>query len=479
MSEQGPAQRPWRLDLQLDPNDGAPRQVQLVRALIREIRRGRLQPGATLPGTRSFAAALGINRKAVVAAFEELCAQGWLESRPRSGTRVAAQLPRSRVLEAEMSTAEREPAGTRDLLLTTDGFPDPALAPLSELGRAYARALRGVGRRPPGYGDPRGDARLRALLAEFVNQARGLSCRPEQLLVSRGSQGALGLYAQARLQKGSAIAVESPGYVPAWRAFELAGAEVIPIPVDGHGLRVERLEALARRLGPRLHGVYVTPHRQYPTLAPLTPERQVALLELCRRHGLSIIEDDYDYEYHYEGPPRLPLAAAASTTVIYVASLSKLLAPSLRLGYVVAPVAEIDAMAAARAALEGDADPVLERAVAELLDEGILQSHARRARQVYQKRRDHLLACLRSHPSLERALAIECPGGGLAFWIRLRRGQLERYAARCRSLGVEIVPARGHPSLPAVEGFRLGFAAHDEAELTHIAAVLAESTEVL
>ncbi|WP_434380303.1 PLP-dependent aminotransferase family protein [Melittangium boletus] len=473
---EGPGQRPWRFDFALDHDGTVSRQTQLTRALVREIQRGRLQPGAMLPGSRTLADQLGVNRKVVVAAVEELVGQGWLETRPASGTRVAASLPRSAVADVELPPPRKTGPSRREapFVSITDGLPDPRLAPIAELSRAYARALRSVHRTAVGYGDPAGDPGLREVLSLFVNQARGLSTTRDEVFLTRGAQGALGLYALAMLGPGDVVAAEVPGYAPAWRAFEFAGARVTHIPIDGDGLRTDLLEKTARRLAGRLKAVYVTPHHQYPTSVSLAPERRMRLLQLAERFDFTVLEDDYDYEYHFEGEPLLPLhATGGSRHVVYIASLSKLLAPTVRLGYLVASDACIRQLRQTRAVLKRQGDTVLERAIVELFEDGTIQRHARRARRTYKARRDHLHARLSALPSLRECFEYTVPAGGLALWLKLRRGSAEALVASARAERLLIAPGATHLPEGHLEAFRFGFAAHAPDELSRICDALA------
>jgi GntR family transcriptional regulator / MocR family aminotransferase len=478
---EGPGRRPWRFDFTLDPDGAVSQQTQLTRAIIRDIQRGRLSPGSMLPGSRTLAHQLGVNRKVVVAAVEELVGQGWLETRPASGTRVAASLPRSAVADVELPSP-RKPGGARQeapFVSITDGLPDPRLAPLPELSRAYARALRSLSRRAAGYGDPAGDPGLREVLSSFVNQARGLSSVRDEIFLARGAQGALGLYALAMLGPGDVVAAETPGYAPAWQAFEFAGAQVVHIPIDGDGLRTDLLEKTARKLSGRLKAVYVTPHHQYPTSVSLAPERRMKLLQLAERFDFTVLEDDYDYEYHFEGEPLLPLhAAGGSKRVVYIASLSKLLAPAARLGYLVASEPCIRKLKETRMVLERQGDAVLERAIVELFEDGTIQRHARRARRIYRERRDHLHARLCATPSLRECFDYVVPAGGLALWLKLRRGTAESLAERAREEGLLIAPGATHIPEGRLDAIRFGFASHDTAELSRICDVLSRCVRV-
>ncbi|MCA9579965.1 MAG: PLP-dependent aminotransferase family protein, partial [Myxococcales bacterium] len=187
--------------------------------------------------------------------------------------------------------------------------------------------------------------------------------------------------------------VEGLGYRPAWEALRATGAQLVPVPVDEHGLQVDRLAALAERVP--LRALYLTPHHQYPSTAVLGAPRRLQLIALARQHRFALIEDDYDHEFHYEGRPILPLAARAPESVAYVGTLSKVLAPGLRLGWLVAPSPLREAIIARRSVVDRQGDLVLEEALAELLDEGEVARHVLRMRGLYEQRRDFTVERLR------------------------------------------------------------------------------------
>ncbi|UQA56911.1 PLP-dependent aminotransferase family protein [Polyangium aurulentum] len=490
----GPAaNRPWRLDLPLDPESRTPLYLQLVQAVIRDIRRGRLKPGDALPGARTLAGALGVTRKTVVTAMDELVTQGWLSTEPARGTFVAPAPPAHAVADADLRSRPppeppRPPGSAqgarggaaargraRGTLAFDDGAPDPRLAPVEALARAHRRALLELTRAGLGYGDPRGDIALRALLAAFLNQARGLSVDADQVLITRGSQMALFLAGRALLREpGDRIAVEDPGYRPAWEAFRLGGAELVPVAVDAEGLCVDQLADLPQR--PPLRAVYATPHHQYPTTASLSPRRRARLLELAAARGFTVIEDDYDYEFHFDGRPLLPLSSSGDLgSVVYVGSLSKLLAPWVRVGYLVASRALVQRAAALREVVDRQGDPALERAIAELLEDGELQRHARKARRAYEERRDLLADLLRS--ALPGDLSFQVPAGGLALFCEARGVvDLERWRARAEERGLLFNPGRAHAFDGAPRPWlRLGYASLAPEELREAVARLARS----
>ncbi|HET7599429.1 MAG TPA: PLP-dependent aminotransferase family protein, partial [Gemmatimonadales bacterium] len=314
------------------------------------------------------------------------------------------------------------------------------------------------------YGDPRGALELRTALARMLAARRALPAGIETLIVTRGSQMGLSLAAEALVRPGDRVAVEELGYGAAWDAFRRAGAELVAVPVDGAGLSVEALER-ALEAGP-LRAVYLTPHHHYPTTAVLAAGRRLRLLELARRHRFAIVEDDYDHEFHYEGPPVLPLASAdRSGSVIYVGTFSKVLTPGLRLGFVHASPPVIRALVSLRLVLDRQGDHASEIATAALIESGELQRAVRRARRVYRARRDALVHALRSE--LGEVLRFRPPAGGSSLWAWADGVDVDRWQERALAQAVAFAPARvfalGGRARP---GLRLAFTSLSEADLS-------------
>jgi GntR family transcriptional regulator/MocR family aminotransferase len=474
----------WEFAMALDRGRDAPLFRQIARAIGDDIRRGRLGPGDALPGTRTLARSLGVQRMTVVAAFDELLAEGWITTRPARGAFVSPDMPEPpRPRRFAPKAAERTgvrarigfdlpPAPPSDMpyqvpsgtLLFAPNRPDVRLIPDDLIGRAYRRAIRRGGGALLSYGRPQGHERLRGAIAAMLAATRGLAARADDVCITHGSQMGMALLARALVRPDDVVAVEEMTYRPAVEVFRMQGAKVVPIPVDAAGIRIEPLERLAQ--AGRLRAVHVTAHHQFPTTVTLSAARRLRLLDLARTRRFVVIEEDYDYEFHYDGRPVLPLASADTAGVVaYVGTFSKVLAPALRIGYVVAPRPLLEAVAAHRLYLDIQGDQVLEYALGELIEEGEVQRHIRRVRREYLARRDLLALALRR--TLGDAMSFRVPAGGIGLWVRVADGiDVEGWAARARTRGVIMVTARSFAVDQKPRPFaRLGFASLDRGEI--------------
>ena len=486
--------RPWKI--LLGPIDAAlprPLYLQIVHAVIHGIEAGRLPPGTFLPSSRDLAATLAVNRKTVVVAYEDLVAQGWLESRGTRGTMVAAELTRAKNPAPAHATVAAEygfrapperplaiaDAGGQKL---DEGAPDGRLFPADILARAYRSAIQRASRdNRMQYRDPRGSPRLREAVAAMLRSERGLAVGVDEICITRGSQNGIYLAARTLISRGDTVLVEALTYEPAVAAFADLGANIVPVGLDEQGVDVGDVERQCRLH--RVRAIFLTPHHQFPTTVALRPERRLRLLSLARQFGFAIIEDDYDHEYHFDGQPLLPMASYAPDRVIYVGSLSKLLLPSLRIGYIAAPRAFIDAVAHGVSLTDGMGNTLTEDAAAELIVEGELRRHVRRVTQVYGVRRrafdDRLRAIFGDR------VDYRVPDGGLAFWLRFPDpALLDRIEAGAPVQSLRLAASASFMTTSdAPRGLRLGFGSLSEAEaeraLTGLAAAggLATATQ--
>lgn len=475
--------RPWKITLseRIDPDRSTPIYLQIVHAIIHEIERGRLPSGTFLPSSRELAAHLSVNRKTVVLAYEDLIAQGWLTSRGTRGTLVSSLHPEGRAgvpaAARRQAEAERDfpaygfpPAPDRPLAWSAEGgvkldegSPDGRLFPIDVLGRAYRTAIRRAARGDGmAYRDPRGTPQLRANIAEMLNAERGLAVTKDHICITRGSQHGIFLATQLLIAPGDTVLVEDLTYEPAVTAFAARGARVVPVGLDEQGVDVEDVEKACRTH--KVRAIFLTPHHQFPTTVALRPERRLRLLELARQFDFALIEDDYDHEFHFESQPLLPMASYAPARVIYVGSLSKLLLPALRIGYIAAPPPLIDAIAHQVSLIDGMGNSFTEDAAAELIESGELRRHARKATQVYAERRTAFATTLQE--LLGDRAAFRMPDGGLAFWLRFPvAGMLDRIERVAPTLGLRFADSRSFVTSDRAErGLRLGFASLTEAE---------------
>jgi len=387
----GPVEGP-RLLLELDRSGEAPLHEQIERSIREDIRAGRLTAGSRLPSTRSLAAELGVSRGVVSEAYGQLAAEGYL---------LASQGAPTRVAHAVRSPAPRPPAPSLrpEFAYRLDpGLPDLAGFPRDR----WLRSLRAAWREAPfdavDYPDPRGVPALRETLAEYLGRVRGAAADPEQLIVCTGFSQGLSLIARWLAGRGvERVALEDPGWHAHRLIVEQAGIEVVPIPVDAEGLRVDELE----RSG--ASAVVVTPAHQFPTGAVLGSERRAALIEWAERGERLIVEDDYDAELRYDRAGVGALQGLAPERVAYLGSVSKRLAPGMRLGWMLAPSWLGWPLISVRAIEDRGSEVIGQLALRDFIARGELDRHLRRMRLRYQRRREALLEALARHLPEARA----------------------------------------------------------------------------
>lgn len=471
--------RPWNLTIQLQRQNGKGLHLQITQAIIEEIRRSRLILGMPMPGSRELAEKLGVNRKTVVLAYEELVAQGWLQAQGRRGTFVAAEFPvtekgvkpdKSNVREStensnELFLEERLDSGLQarpEVINFTDGTPDSRLIPYTALSRAFRHAIIQSSRTNQlGYGDPRGSLILRQSLARMLKMERGLSSNEENICLVRGSQMGIYIAASVLVSAGDYVAFETLSYAQARNAFRSFGANIVSVAQDKYGLIPEDLERLCCKH--RIRAVYVTPHHQYPTTVMMPAERRLRLLALAETFDFTIVEDDYDHDFHFDHRPTFPMARVdRAGKVIYIGSMSKVLAPGLRLGYISAKPEIIKRCATKVMQIDRQGNSITELAVHELMASGELKRHLRSALKVYAQRRDAAVQTIRRN--LSRWVEFEVPAGGLALWLRMANG-LDAHLITTNALvnGVRLVSSSQYSDTGECGfGLRLGYGSMDE-----------------
>ena len=440
--------------ISLDRARRTPLYFQLYRELREAIETGRFHSRAQLPSSRSLAADLGLSRKTVVDAYEQLTAEGFLESSVGSGTYVTSALPQP-LTGAQIKTlkAVAQPVASqassrrrRKIEILSPFFPPvkplpfrhglPALDafPLRLWSRLSGKRLRNLPTDLLGYGDPKGYRPLREAIAWYLGTSRAVRCEPDQVVVVAGSQQAIYLTALVLLSKGDSVWIEDPGYLGARGALQIAGAHLIPVPVDEQGLRVSE----GIRLDPNARLVYTTPSNQYPLTVTMSLSRRFELLEWAQRSGSWIIEDDYDSEFRYNSRPIAALQGLdRSGRVIYLGTFSKLLAPTLRIGYFVLPPELVEVFSVASSLISRHPPSLEQIVLADFIEQGHLARHIRKMRALYQERQAELLDAARTE--LDGVLEITPPDAGTHVVAKLPRGVDARVAARSAELhGVEV-----------------------------------------
>jgi GntR family transcriptional regulator/MocR family aminotransferase len=388
----------------LDLDLPTPLHRQLEQHLRDAIRSGRFGPASLVPSTRSLARQLGVSRGVVVEAYEQLAAEGYLLARPGGSTRVAPTATPARPRASA-------PAAVRFAADFRPGQPDLDEFPRAAWLHSVRRVLNEAPSARMAYLDGRGMHELREALAAYLDRVRGTAARVDDVVVCSGFAQGLRLVAQVLRASGARrIAMEDPSYADAREMVRAAGLAVVGLPIDESGINPELLDR------ERVDAVIVTPAHQYPTGGVLPPERRAALVAWAvRRRGL-IIEDDYDAEFRYDREPIGPIQGLCPDRVVYAGTASKILAPGLRLGWLVAPSSLVEAIAAAKLKSDLGSPAIDQLAFADFVQRGELDRHLRRMRPIYRRRRDTLLAALRRHlPDLRPAGA--SAGLHLLAWL--------------------------------------------------------------
>lgn len=354
---------------------------QIEEQLRSQIRGGSLRPDAQLPSTRDLAQQLGVSRPIVVAAYEQLAAEGLLVSRPGARPRVASAMAPRRAHRVESESAETEPR-----LDFRPGIPDLAAFPRGAWLRATRDALRTLPIASLGYTEPHGALVLRQALSDYLARVRGVISDPSRVLITSGwAQGRTLLLRALKARGAQRVAIEDPCFVDARAAVRTLGLTLVPVPVDEHGMQVASLDRL------RVDAVIVTPAHQYPSGVLLSGERRAALLEWVRRTDGIVVEDDYDAEYRYDRAPVGAMQALDPERIVYAGSASKILAPGLRLGWLVAPPKLAEAVRAQQTLSDFGVSRIEQAVFAEFVARGDLDRHLRRMRGRYRARRNALV----------------------------------------------------------------------------------------
>lgn len=450
---------------------------QIAQALRAAIASGELKAGEFLPSTRALSASLGVARGTVTEAFEQLLAEGYLESQVGAGTRVAPTLAE----QARPVVVDRNPNKSAPIQLPPRAarlakvaaaftpmpevpfaiaVPGGAVAPDDHWRRLGNRVRASRAAAPASYGDPRGLMALRQAIADYVRKSRAVHCEPEQVVITAGTQQGLYLAGRVLLSPGDRVWAEDPAYPGMTAVLDDLDLVTTRVGVDAQGIDVEAAVAAS----PHARAAFVTPSHQYPLGMPLSMARRNALVAWAQRSNAWIIEDDYDSELRYAGHPFPSMQGLAPSRVIYLGTLSKVLFPSLRLGYVVAPAPLIDAFAGARALLDRHSPTTDQHVLAAYMREGLFEAHIRRIRGVYAARRATLIAALTRHMPGDVRLQPSDQGMHLLLWLPERFDDVQ-LAKSALAAGIVVRPISLMYKAAPRPGLMLGFGGFEAEEL--------------
>lgn len=473
----------------LDRNADKPLYLQLADCVSNAIQKGQLEVAEKLPGTRIMAEYLGIHRKTVVAAYEELQAQGWIEMKGSVGSFILpmGQRVSSHSMQKVSSDLKWIKSGfsfKRSSLLDSpfeshsctlalnDGQPDYRLTNMDELTRLYRNSLkRKMVARKLRDSQVKGSDYFKKQLTSYLKTVRGISVHSNELLLSKSTEMILFIVAQLLVDKGSVVLVGNPSYFSANMIFQQAGARLKTIPVDEDGLKVEEIPKLFKRGEIRL--LYLNPRVDYPTTVPLSMERRMRLLEIAHELDFIIVEDDSEYEFSYEKQMELPLLAHDQFgKVLYVGALGRSLSPTFKTGFLISNADLIEEGEKLSGILDRQEDVIMEQTLGELIESGEIHRQWKKSIKIYRDRRNRMVHLL--HDAFGPEITFSIPKGGLALWVRFKNvfslSELVRYC-EAKSLFIPRHCLFQNKELTAI---RIGFGHLELKEMEEVVKTLVE-----
>lgn len=477
---------PFKTLIPLDRTARSALYIQIANTMIRYITAGVIPVGLKLPGGRKLSELLGVSRRTAMLAYEELEAQGWITIKPNRGTFISSKIPitKKRVLPSgihEFSRTKSHFARNEKLDFLTyyqapnlkeithvfdTGYPDVRLAPLKELSQAMSRVLMSrQDKKIMNYAaDFNGHLQLRAEIVKYLAESRGINVGINSLIITRGSLMAFSSIFQILLSPGDKVIVGDVSFKVAKDIIKISGGELVTVPVDNNGMDTDAIEKACQKQV--IRAVFVMPHHHHPTTVSLCAARRMRLLQLAEKYRFAIIEDDYDYDFHYSSSPILPMASSDyQGVVIYVGSLSKTVAPGLRLGFIVAPEDFVQDLSRLSRFMDCHGNTAMEKAIAILFKDCVIRRHLKKSLKIYHQRRD--LFCDLLQTQLGAYINFKIPEGGLAVWVQFDKKipllELRKIASKKGLLiSKSIFQNKQGTNINAI---RMGFASLNEIEL--------------
>lgn len=471
----------------IDKASSTPLYRQVADRLTEAIEKGFLPRGFKLPGARKLALQLGLYLRTVEKAYEDLMLQGWVVVKPYSGTYVSENIPKASSsptakegpgiqmgkagFNFRHSVLQLEPATQKDLpipleVMLNDGHPNIQFMPAVELEVNYRKLLD---KKQPGKvlykENPWGSRALRQVLGKFLNESRGLNAGLENMLISKGNQYSIFMILSLTMSEGDTIVLAESGYAGVYHICLYLGLDIEFIATDSQGINVDQLEDLCRRK--TVKALYLTPHFHYPTGEVLSANRRKKIGKLSLAYGFLIVEDDYDFDFHFLNQPLLPVAASeARSQVVYVGGLNRLISASLRVSYIIGPEDFLKELARMKIAIDKFSDTILEEALAITLQDKAVMRYRNKAVKAYSQSMEVL--CRLVDKQLGKWCRYDKPKGGMGLWLEFDPViDVDEVIRMAREYGVGFPDRRSLYTIsPGRNGMRIGFASSTEAELT-------------
>lgn len=408
--------------------------LRIAYGLRHAIQTGKLTANEPLPSARKLAEQLGTNRHTIMAAYQELIAQGWVESIERKGYRVAQSLPIEESnhslsyhplvekafnwdINTDISESSLDKPAHKYRYNFAGGSPDVSLFPFKDFKSYMNESLSRPNFDDLNYGNNAGNNNFIHQVKTYLRRVRSIT--DKEIIAVNGSQEAIYLIARLLLKSGDKVAVESLGYQPAWNAFKTTGADLVPIQQHDNGIDIKQLEKVFSTTDIKL--LYLTPLHQYPTTVTLPIHERMAIYQLATKYNVAILEDDYDHEFHYDCQPLIPLAAEDPLgLVIYLSTFSKIMFPGGRIGFIAVDKALVPAIMRYRSVMNHKPNVLMQDAIGRWMQDGGFERHLRRMSKRYHQRRDHLIQLLNMYKAQGIALDYDLPAGGMSLWLDIK-----------------------------------------------------------
>ena len=490
-----PVQIPFKSFIQLKPGENTALYLQIVFEFIKAIQTGLLPEGTKLPGTRILCKVLAINRNTLIKAFEDLESQGWIKILPNKGTFILSQQKQksaddtafqktkkasdiSRGFTFKRSAILENPTEVSNLPYQfNDGLPDLRLVQTDVLARLYVSKLKRQ-KSTNTWEQIQAQSHLKFKLqfSNYLNLTRGIRIATSNLLTTSSHELSLYLVTKLLISPGDKVVVASPGYYISNMTLSDSGAQIIPVPIDKEGIDTKQLKNICEKQTIRV--LYLTSNYHYPTTTSLSAKRRIEVLELANKYGFVILEDDYDFDFHYDNNPLLPLAALDSNQkVVYVGSFGRSLPSGFGYGFIAASYDFIIELGKHQNILEPGIDVIKEQVLTDWIQEGEVHRLSKKNKKLYKERRDDFVLLLKHY--LKGKIKFQVPPRGLAVWVEwLDNFNLMQFQKECAANGL-FLPKTILYQTKSITATRLGFGHLNKTEMENCIAILSKSLKVI